>query len=151
MPLPDPHPDPPPAAHDPAAQPNATHHHPAHPAHPAQAAAAAAPLVADEQHSAIHVAPGQLFSLQKTNSGSIGYSWALADAGDPQIVQLLGTANSAAASRPPGPPIVGAPSQLTWTFRAGAAGQTHLRFTFAQRTGLGMAVPGPETYTVTVR
>ncbi len=149
MPLPDPHPDPPPAAPDAAAQSTASHHHPVHPAHPAHPVpASAAPLVADEQNSAIHIAPGQEFTLQKSNSGSIGYSWALADAGDPQIVQLLNTANSADAPRPPGPPIVGAPSQLTWTFRAVAAGQTQLRFAFSQRTGLGMAVPGPETYTV---
>ncbi len=150
MPLPDQNLNPPP--HPPA---EATHHgaapHPSQPAaHSTPAADSAAPLVVDEQQRRITVAAGQTFAIQKINSGSIGYSWDLADAGDVRVVELLGNADSRDTPRASGPPIVGAPSHITWTFRAVAAGHTELRFTFSQRIGLGMAVPGPEAYTVTV-
>ncbi|MDQ2809174.1 MAG: protease inhibitor I42 family protein [Chloroflexota bacterium] len=152
MPMPDANADPPPAAHDAAATLAASHHHHHHP-HPAHPAAptAAAPLVADELQQHITVAPGQEFTLRKISSGSIGYRWDLVEAGAPQVVELVGTADSQDDPRPPSPPLAGAPSHTTWTFRAVAAGQTQLRFTFTQRIGLGMVVPGPEMYTVTVR
>lgn len=149
MPLPDSDPDQPPAAHDAAVTPAAAHHHHPHPAHPA--APTVAPLVADELQQHITVAPGQEFTLRKISSGSIGYRWDLITAGDAQVVELVTTATSDDDPHPPGPPIVGAPSYVTWTFRAVAAGQTQLQFRFTQRLGLGMTVPGPETYTVTVR
>jgi predicted secreted protein len=108
-----------------------------------------APLA--RESGTIRATVGGQFAIAKEMNGSIGYSWELADAGDSRIVALVGTVDSADAPRPPGPPIVGNSNTLTWTFRALAPGQTKIRFAFSQRTGLGMDVPGPEVYTVTVR
>jgi predicted secreted protein len=103
-------------------------------------------IVVAETTTAVTVAPGQSFRIEKQENSSIGYHWELADGGDAKIVKAAGDDIQQAPNAPPG-----SYSTHRWTFQGVAAGQTQIRYTFVARSGLNMSVPGPEVYTVTVR
>ncbi|SDF55367.1 inhibitor of cysteine peptidase [Fontibacillus panacisegetis] len=91
------------------------------------------------------VTAGESFKITLEENTSTGYSWSYKS--DSDAIQLIAE-NSEAPSQTD-PPMMGAPSQKTWTFKADKKGTYTLKFSYARPWEKD--VPAVETVTCTIK
>lgn len=103
-------------------------------------------LVVSSGQTNIEVVKGQEFEIDLTSNASTGYSWAVADTYDKNVITKVSSTYIATVTDK-----VGVPGSEQWVFKGTATGSTQLTFNYARQWEAASSQADSKTYTVTVK
>ncbi len=103
-------------------------------------------ITVSENQTSVEVKKGQEFTIKLTSNASTGYSWAVDDAYDKNVVTKVSNSYKAAKTD-----RSGAPGEELWVFKGKNTGSTKLSFKYAQPWEGSTGQVSTKTFNVTVK